>query len=104
MISHGELFRLQDKMGDVTDMNSTSQNSRGIGITREFLRVLNVVRWLLVLAFFSEDCILCLICAKVCGILCDVEFRLTPAACSVAGRIFFSFPCARSYTANVLPI
>ena len=54
MISHGELFRLQDKMDDVTDMNSTSQNLRGTGITREFLRVLNVVRWLLVLAFFSS--------------------------------------------------
>ena len=38
----------------VTDMNSASKNSRGIGITREFLRVLNVVRWLLVLAFFSS--------------------------------------------------
>ena len=78
----------------VTDMNSTSQNSRGIGITREFLRVLNVVRWLLVLVFFSSRrereslLLLCLICVKVCGILCDFEFRLTPAACPVAGRIF----------------
>ena len=55
---------------------------------------------------FFEDCILCLICVKVCGILCDFEFRLTQAACPVAGRIFLLslFSCARSCTANVLPI